>query len=80
MRSELPNMTVKFTVETLSSTFILLDPMHKGDKNVQIKKIKGYTHKDIAIFPTIYNHNFYIQIVTLQSCWTVQKHIREPLF
>lgn len=51
MRSELPNMTVKFTVEILSSTFILLDPMHKGDKNVQIKKIKGYTHKDIAPIP-----------------------------
>ena len=80
MRSELPNMTVKFTVEILSSTFILLDPMHKGDKNVQIKKIKGYTHKDIAIFPTIYNHNFYIQIVTVQFYWIDQRHIRELLF
>ena len=36
MRSELPNITVRFTAGILSSAFIWLDLSVEGDKNTQV--------------------------------------------
>ena len=61
MRSELPNITVRFTARILSLAFILLDLCVEGDRNTRCVIYVSFLSQI-----TIYTHNPYIRTVTSQ--------------